>query len=75
MESKKPNDRHNTGSWDQRNTTNVNENHTNPTDGRTNNSSSNTTNNVTNVLQQTAKATVSGLNDLPYRGTKFFTSD
>ena len=51
IESKKPNDRINTGSSGQSNTANMDKNNTTPTDGTTNN----TTNNVNNVLLQTAK--------------------
>ena len=66
IESKKPNDRNNTGSSGQSNTASVDENNTNPTDGTTNNFTSNTTNNVNNVLLQTAKTTARDLNDLSF---------
>ena len=64
IESKKPNDRNNTGSSGQSNIASIDENNTNPTDGTTNNFTSNTTNNVNNVLLQTAKTTARDLNDL-----------
>ena len=46
-ESKKPNDRNHTRSSNQRETVNMNESNTNPTDGTTNKFTSNTINNVT----------------------------
>ena len=55
IESKKPNDRINTGSSGQSNTASMDKNNTTPTDRMTNNFNSNTTNNVNNVLLQTAK--------------------
>ena len=51
IESKKTNDKSNTGSSGQSNTASMDKNNTTPTDGTTNN----TTNNVNNVLLQTAK--------------------
>ena len=66
IESKKPNDRSNTGSSGQSNTASMDENNTNPTDGTTNNFTSNTTNNVNNALLQTAKAAARDLNELSF---------
>ena len=66
IESKKPDDRSNTGSSGQSNTASMDENNTNPTDGMTNNFTSNTTNNVNNALLQTAKAAARDLNELTF---------
>ena len=46
IESKKPNDKNNTGSSSQSNMASMDENYTNPTEGTTNNFTSNTTNNI-----------------------------
>ena len=66
IESRRPNDRNNTGSSGQSNTVSMDENNTNPKNGTTNNFTSNTTNNVNNVSLQTAKANASYLNDLSF---------
>ena len=54
IESKRTNDKSNTGSSGQSNTANMDKNNTNPTERTTNNFTSYLTNNVNNVLLQTS---------------------